>query len=82
MQESGSYADYLSKVLAYDKARAPSGEAVWWPEVYPSPQNRSRTTGGVRALTFDTKVAGAVAPDVVAPDVGAHINGISIDELR
>ena len=34
MQQSSSYADFRLRVLVYDKATAPSGLAVWWPEVF------------------------------------------------
>ena len=55
MQQSSSYNDFRSRVLVYDKLRAPSGQAVWWPDVFVFGLGGGTATADSK-LPFDQKV--------------------------
>ena len=76
MQSSDGYADFVSRVLVYDKAKAPSGDAVWWPDKYPiCYEEISRSPDAKLSLdrkVFDVTDASASASPVVET---AHVSG-------
>jgi len=73
MQDCSSWDDFSSKVLFYDKARAPSGKAVWWVDRYPhAPSKRT----SLDRLSMDAKVtAPLAAAPAAASDAASHVSG-------